>query len=90
MLQSKEHDGTPNRFNLCGEQVRQIREKRGISLAQLQERLTKLGLHLDYTDLDMIEKGLREVVDVELVGLSYVLGVSPDQLVFGEHLQADV
>jgi transcriptional regulator with XRE-family HTH domain len=84
MLQGEGHGGIPSRLNLCGEQVRQIRQERGLSIAQLQEMLVQCGLDLDHTDLDMLEHGQRAVSDIELASLSQVLAVSPDQLVWGE------
>ena len=61
------------RCNLCGENVRLLREAKGLSQDQLAARLQVAGLPLTQKAVSRIETGDRVVADYELVHLAAVL-----------------
>ena len=70
--------------NLCGRRVARFRIEMKISQRELADRLQLVGLDMDKNAVQRIEAGKRFVTDIELVGLSQVLGKSLDQLLIGE------
>jgi transcriptional regulator with XRE-family HTH domain len=61
--------------------VREVRRRRGLSAAQLAERLRDVGLEWDRSIIANLETGRRAGVDVaELLALAYVLRVAPVHL----------
>ena len=56
--------------NMIGERVRELRLKRGLSQQKLSDRLEVLAIYIC-----RIEDKRRTVTDIELYGLSQVLGV---------------
>jgi transcriptional regulator with XRE-family HTH domain len=63
--------------------VRELRDRRGLSQAELARRLTELGLRFDRITVAKIERGNRNVKVGEAVQLAAALGVSPSALLFG-------
>ncbi len=71
--------------NLCGVHLRQIRERQGMELEELQAALdVDYGILIDRTNLGRIENGRRTVSDIELVVLAHLLGVSVEKLLWGD------
>lgn len=68
------------RFNLCGERVRDARAKAGWSQEQLAAKLQLAGLQLGQMAVSRIETGKRVVPDFELPIIAEVLGVTTDWL----------
>jgi transcriptional regulator with XRE-family HTH domain len=60
--------------------VAELRERRGLSLAELSARLVLLGRPILGTGLHKIEKGTRRVDVDDLVALAMALGVTPTRL----------
>jgi len=81
MVGNENKQDRERRQNLCGDQVRRIRQERGLSLFQVHVMLAHSHLKLNPPDLDRIERVQRIVSDIELASLSRVLMVTPDQLV---------
>lgn len=81
MFINKTADGNNN---LCGRRVARFRTEMKISQRELADRLQLVGLDMDKNAVQRIEAGKRFVTDIELVGLSQVLGKSLDQLLIGE------
>ena len=69
-----------DRFNLCGERVRDARVKEGWSQEQLAAKLQLAGLQLGQMAVSRIETGKRVVPDFELPIIAEVLGVTTDWL----------
>ncbi len=66
--------------NLIGEQIRELRQKRGLSQRTLAAKLQVDGY--DFNDLTIlrIEKGTRLVTDIELRALCKFFRVTPNAL----------
>lgn len=69
-----------NKNNMVGEQVRYYRKLRKYSQKQLSEKLETLAIYICRGSVSRIEDGSRTVTDIELYGLSLVLGVSIEAL----------
>lgn len=69
-----------DRFNLCGERVREPRMRMGWSQEELAAKLQLAGLQLGQMAVSRIETGKRVVPDFELPILAEVLRVSTDWL----------
>ena len=65
-----------DRFNLCGERVREARMRMGWSQEELAAKLQLAGLQLGQMAVSRIETGKRVVPDFELPILAEVLRVS--------------
>ena len=61
--------------NMIGERVRELRLKRGLSQQKLSDRLEVLAIYICRGSISRIEEKQRTVTDIELYGLSQVLGV---------------
>jgi hypothetical protein len=71
--------------NLCGYQIRELRQARHLSLAALQEGLqSEYNLILTCADLVQIEHGVRQVFDVEVAVFARFFRVSPAYLIWGD------
>lgn len=66
--------------NVCGEKVREARQKKKLSQADLAARLQINGIMIERDSISRIEIGTRFVADYELMVLSDILGVSVDWL----------
>ena len=64
------------RKNLCGNRVKEARERLKINQADLAARLQVAGITMERDSVSRIEIGTRFVTDYELVVLAKVLGVS--------------
>ena len=80
MFINKNSDGNNNR---CGNQVARFRIEMEISQRELADRLQLVGLDMDKNAVQRIEAGKRFVTDIEIVGLSQVLGKSLEELLLG-------
>ena len=69
-----------DRFNLCGERVREARTRAGWSQEQLAAKLQLSGLQIGQMVVSRIETGKRVVPDFELPIIAEVLGVTTDWL----------
>ena len=69
--------------NVCGERVAKFRTAMKISQRELADRLQRVGIDMDKNAIQRIEAGKRFVTDIELIGLSQVLGKSLEQLLLG-------
>lgn len=68
--------------NLVGEQVRRLRTERGMSQQALSDKLETMAIYVCRGSISRIEDRQRTVTDIELYGLSQVLGV-PIGALFG-------
>lgn len=66
--------------NMIGERVRELRLKRGLSQQKLSDRLEVLAIYICRGSISRIEEKQRTVTDIELYGLSQVLGVPIESL----------
>ena len=69
------------RCNLVGEKVKFYRKQKGLSQKQLSEKLETVAVYICRGSISRIEDGSRTVTDIELYGLSVILGV-PIQALF--------
>ncbi len=60
--------------NLIGKQVRRFRIEKGMSQQQLSARLETLAVYICRGSISRIEDQSRTVTDIELYGLSRILG----------------
>ncbi len=70
-----------DRCNICGKNVRRLREERKISQDQLAAKLQTEGLGVNQNSISRIETGKRVVADFELKALAAVLNVEINELV---------
>lgn len=70
-------DGT--KCNLVGEKVKFYRKKKKYSQKALSEKLEIMAIYVCRGSISRIEDGSRTVTDIELYGLSKVLGVSIEE-----------
>ena len=68
------------RKNLCGDKVREVRNKRRMSQRDLAARMQVEGVMLERDSVSRIENGTRFVADYELKILARIFGVSLDWL----------
>lgn len=66
------------RKNLIGKKVKMLRIEKNLSQQQLSDRLETLAIYICRGSISRIEDGSRTVTDIELYGLSQVLGVPID------------
>lgn len=66
--------------NICGCRVARYRTEMKISQRELADRLQLVGLDMDKNAIQRIEAGKRFVTDIEIIGLSQVLGKSVTDL----------
>ena len=72
-------DGTV--MNMVGGQVKKLRMEKGLSQQTLSNRLETLAIYICRGSISRIEERKRTVTDIELYGLSQVLGVPIGALV---------
>ncbi len=68
------------RNNLCGIKVAKIRKSLKISQRELADRLQVIDLDIDKNAVQRIESGQRFVTDIEIISISRVLSVTPEEL----------
>jgi transcriptional regulator with XRE-family HTH domain len=85
-MPEREGDHAPKkRLNLCGPHLKRLRLEQHLTLVDIQATLElDYGIALDRTNLGRIENGERTVTDIELAVLADLLGVSLEQLLWGE------
>ncbi len=66
--------------NVCGHNVRKLREQKKMSQDQLAAKLQTEGLGVNQNSISRIETGKRLVADFELKALAKVLNVDIDTL----------
>ena len=74
---------TDGKNNICGTQVAKYRKAQKKSQRELADELQLMGLDVDKNAIQRIEAGKRFVTDIELVYLCKVLGITLEELVFG-------
>lgn len=79
MFINKTEDG---KNNICGRNVAKFRVSLGISQRELADRMQLVGLDMDKNAIQRIEAGKRFVTDIEIIGLSDVLGKTVLELLF--------
>lgn len=68
------------KMNMVGHKVRQLRIAKGMSQQTLSDKLETLAIYVCRGSISRIEDMQRTVTDIELYGLSQVLGVSISDL----------
>ncbi len=71
---------TTDKCNICGKNVRKLREEKKMSQDQLAAKLQTEGLGVNQNSISRIETGKRIVADYELKILAQVLNVPVDIL----------
>jgi len=66
--------------NIVGPVIRQLREKKGLTQAQLVAKLNIIGWDLSRATLSKIEAQLRCVTDYEIPVLAISIGIDPSEL----------
>jgi len=66
--------------NIVGPIIRQLREKKGLTQAQLVAKLNIIGWDLSRATLSKIEAQLRCVTDYEIPVLAISVGIEPADL----------
>ena len=70
--------------NICGKNVRKLREQKKMSQDQLAAKLQTEGLGVNQNSISRIETGKRVVADYELKILAHVLNTAVDDLLAEE------
>ena len=68
-------------MNMVGKKVRKLRLERGMSQQALSNKLETLAIYICRGSISRIEDRQRTVTDIELYGLSQVLGVPISSLI---------
>ncbi len=68
--------GYDNKCNICGANIKRIREQKKVTQTDLAARLQVRGVQLNQNSVCRIEKGKRVVADYELLIIADALGVS--------------
>ncbi len=68
------------KYNICGERIRKIRRKSGLSQERLAIKLQLAGLNITQKTISRMETGKRIVTDYELSFLADVLNVTVHDL----------
>lgn len=69
--------------------VRQLRERRGLTLDELSQRLGEIGRPILKSGLSKLETGQRRVDVDDLLALAIALETSPNRLLLGEDVEKD-
>lgn len=69
-----------NEKNLIGSNLKILRKQKKMSQQELSNKLETLAIYICRGSISRIEDKSRTVTDIELYGLSKVLGVSIDSL----------
>lgn len=64
-----------NEMNMIGDRVKALRQEQGMSQQALSDKLETLAIYICRGSISRIEDKKRTVTDIELYGLSQVLGV---------------
>lgn len=72
------------RYNHCGERVRQVREQLGLTLRQLAERAEANGEHITHAAVQFVETGSNVPKVDTLEVIARALEISPSWLAYGE------
>lgn len=67
-------------LNVTGEKIKYYRELNNLSYQKLSNQLMLLGIDIHKQGIYNIEKGMRTVVDYELVGFAKCFNISVDKL----------
>lgn len=62
-------------MNIAGPKIKQYRKMRKMSQQQLSDKLETLAVYICRGSISRIEDGSRTITDIELFGLSQILGV---------------
>lgn len=68
------------RMNMVGKNVRKIRKAKKISQQELADKLELMAIYICRGSVSRIEDMSRTVTDIELYGISKVLGVTITEL----------
>ncbi len=74
---SRKYDG---KSNVVGQKIRDLREAKNLSQAELSDKLMMLGIDINSDGIYKIEKGRRIIKDFELSAISVVLGTSESEI----------
>jgi transcriptional regulator with XRE-family HTH domain len=66
--------------NISGSRIAAIRKQKGMTQAELAEKVQALGVNIDRAAIAKIENGFRCVLDYELAGIACVLKTPPARL----------
>lgn len=73
--------GNRRKKNICGGQIRAIRQKQGKTLVDFAAELEiDFGIKMDRSVLGKIENGARQLTDIELLAIAAVLQVELEAL----------
>lgn len=70
-----------NKKNTIGRNLKNIRESRKITQAELSAKLELIGIYIDRASISKIESQVRIVTDFELLAFSKILNVDIKELI---------
>lgn len=84
-------DKLNGKVNIVGINIKNIREKLGISRQALSDKLMILGVDISSQSIFDIETGTRTVIDYELCAIAKILNTTSDDLMkdFKEYLDTN-
>lgn len=65
---------TTQKYNMIGSKLKQFRQEQNLSQKELSDRLETEAVYICRGSISRIEDGSRTVTDLELYGLSKILG----------------
>ena len=68
------------KLNVIGNKIKEYRENKNISLAELSNDLMLMGIDIHKNSLQRLEYGRRIIKDYELCAIAKVLDISIDEL----------
>ena len=66
--------------NVIGKNIKKYRELKHLSQRELSDKIARLGIDINHSDISQIENEKLLIKDFEIIACSKVLGVSYDQL----------
>lgn len=78
------------RCNLVGGTIKKYRLQRKMSQKELADKLETVAVYICRGSISRIESGERTVTDIEIEGISKILGVSVDVLFCHKNVEANI
>ena len=76
-MRSRKVDG---KFNIIGPNLMKYRKKRNLSLRELSDKLSLIGITLYHSDICKIESQEKSIKDFEVKALCEVLNITLDEM----------
>lgn len=78
-----------NNKNIIAENLKKLRENKGISQTNLAAKLQTMNVNIDQQMISKIEKNKRQVTDYELACICKCLSITPNELLNFSEMKFD-